>query len=362
MPDRLPRTHVFIIDGTLSRLHEGYESNAGLLYKLLRSSGPSLSQTLGYHPGVQGEGWQKWLNVATGANINQCIESGYAALASRYEPGDRIMLFGYSRGAYAVRSLCGFISRIGLLRRRHATQRRVHRAFRYYQTEVLSPQAYLFSTRYCHRDVRIEVIGVWDTVRALGLPLPLLSRLAPMVSDFHDHTLGDNVVHAFQALALDETRTAYAPLPWLKRPGWPGQMEQAWFAGAHPDVGGQVGDFPAARPLGNIPLVWMLEKAEACGLTLPKGWQDAYPTDASAPMHGARRGRARYFITRARRQAGLCGNEYEHASVAARCAALPRYRPKARWPGGTGARNGIWDRALRRPGEEGVTAGPAAEP
>ncbi len=331
MSDRLPRTHVFIIDGTLSRLHEGHESNAGLLYKLLRSAGPGLSQTPGYHPGVQGEGWRKWLHVATGETINQSIESGYGALASRYEPGDRIMLFGYSRGAYAVRSLCGFISRVGLLRRRHATQRRVHRAFRYYQADVLSPQAHLFSTRYCHRDVRIEAIGVWDTVRALGLPLPLLSRLAPMVSDFHDHTLGDNVVHAFQALALDETRTAYAPLPWQQKSDWPGQMEQAWFPGAHADVGGQLGDFPAARPLGNLPLVWMLERAEACGLILPRGWQNKFPTDPAAPMHGVRRGRARYFLTRARRQAGLCENEYEHPSVAARQAALPRYRPKARW-------------------------------
>jgi len=362
MTERLPRTHVFIIDGTLSRLHEGYESNAGLLYKLLRASGPSLSQTLGYHPGVQGEGWRKWLDVATGTNINQCIESGYAALASRYEPGDRIMLFGYSRGAYAVRSLCGFISRIGLLRRRHATQRRVHRAFRYYQAEVLSPQGYLFSTRYCHRDVRIEVIGVWDTVRALGLPVPFLTRLAPMVSDFHDHTLGDNVVHAFQALALDETRTAYAPLPWQEKSGWPGQMKQAWFPGAHPDVGGQLGDFPAARPLGNIPLVWMLEQAEACGLILPRGWHENFPTDPAAPMHGARRGRARYFVTRARRQAGLCDNEYEHSSVAARRDALPRYRPKARWPAGPDARRRFWKPEMADPVDDGITAGQTAEP
>ncbi len=362
MPERLPRTHVFIIDGTLSRLQEGHESNAGLLYKLLRASGPSLSQTLGYHPGVQGEGWRKWLDVATGTTINQCIESGYAALASRYEPGDRIMLFGYSRGAYAVRSLCGFISRIGLLRRRHATERRVHRAFRYYQAEMLSPQAYLFSTRYCHRDVRIEVIGVWDTVRALGLPLPFLSRLAPMVSDFHDHTLGDNVVHAFQALALDETRAAYAPLPWQEKPGWPGQMKQAWFAGAHPDVGGQLGDFPAARPLGNIPLIWMLEQAEACGLILPRDWHEKFPIDPAAPMHGARRARARYFVTRRRRRAGLCDNEYEHSSVAARRVALPRYRPKARWPLAAEPGRKFWQRAVTDHGDDGIIASPAAEP
>ncbi len=114
-----PRTHVFIIDGTLSNISDGQETNAGLLYKLLREGGARMDQTVGYDPGIQWGGFRKWLNVAAGLTINQSIEAGYAALASRYEPGDRILLFGYSRGAYAVRSLAGFIGRIGLLRSRH---------------------------------------------------------------------------------------------------------------------------------------------------------------------------------------------------------------------------------------------------
>ena len=118
------RTHVFIIDGTLSRLDEGRESNAGLLYKLLTERRRA-DQTVGYDPGIQGEGLRKWVDVASGATINLSIEHGYAALASRYAPGDRIMLFGYSRGAYAARSLAGFIGAVGLLRKRHATQRRL---------------------------------------------------------------------------------------------------------------------------------------------------------------------------------------------------------------------------------------------
>ncbi len=331
MSDRPSRTHVFIIDGTLSRLINGYETNAGLLYKLLEEMGPRIDQTVGYDPGVQGDGWNKWLNVAAGQGVNLSIEAGYSTLCSRYQPGDKIMLFGYSRGAYAARSLAGFIDRIGLLKRRHATQRRIHRAFRYYEAERLTNQARLFSAKFCRRNVPIEMIGVWDTVRALGLPYPVLSRLAPMATEFHDHRLGRNVRHAYQALALDETRTAYAPLPWKQHEDWSGNLQQVWFAGTHADIGGQVWRKSSARPLANIPLHWMLERAEQCGLILPSGWRERFEQDACAPMHGNRRGSAKFFVLRKPRIAGACGSESEHPTVDQRQAGVPGYRPKARW-------------------------------
>jgi len=326
------RLHVFIIDGTLSRLHAGHESNAGLLYKLLQDrSVPRVSQTIGYDPGIQGDGWRKWVNVASGMTINTSIAAGYAALCSRYREGDRIMLFGYSRGAYAVRSLAGMIGSIGLLRRQHATERRVRRAFRYYEAATLSPQGRLFSERYCRTGVKIDCVGVWDTVRALGLPYPVLSRLAPMATDFHDHKLGPNVRNAFQALALDETRTAYAPLPWRRQTDWPGRLEQCWFPGTHADVGGQVWRRPAARGLSNLSLIWMLERAEECGMMLPPDWRTRFEADPGAPSMGLFRGAARYFVIRAARVAGRCPSENLHFSVGARQDLVPRYTPKARW-------------------------------
>ncbi len=310
MPPRPARTHVFVIDGTMSRLQDGYETNAGLIYKLLAEVGPRAEQSVGYHPGVQGAGWGKWLTVAAGTTINLSICAGYSVLCSRYAPGDRIMLFGYSRGAYAARSLAGMIGRIGLLRRRHATERRVMRAFRHYQAADGSRAAAVFSDRFCRPGVPIELLGVFDTVSALGLPYPLISRLAPMATHFHDHALGTHMRHAAQALALDETRTAYAPVLWSDWPDTALSVEQLWFPGAHADVGGQVGRFPAARPLANIHWsgCWSGPRAAACGCrrtgargchaTLPRrcaaaggamrrcSW--AVPRGASAPRRARR--------------------------------------------------------------------------
>lgn len=330
MPPRPTRTHVFIIDGTLSQLADGYETNAGLLYKLLREVGPRVEQTFAYDPGVQGQGSRKWLEVAAGLGINRSIEHGYAVLASRYEPGDRIMLFGFSRGAYAVRSLAGFISNIGLLKRRHATHRRVVRAFRYYEADYPTEFSRQFSEKFCHEHVPIEMIGVWDTVGALGLPYPILSRIAPMATEFHNHQLGRNIRHAFHALALDETRTAFRPILWEADRGWRGVLEQVWFSGAHADIGGQVGRFSAARPLSNIPLRWMLDKAVACGLRLPPDWQARFPTDPLAPMVGDRRNTGRLFILRQSRMVEEADGHRLHPSVAYRRAHLAGYRPRAR--------------------------------
>ncbi len=328
-PARPSRRHIYIIDGTLSRIEDGDETNAGLLYKLLSEGGAQAQQTVGYHPGVQAEGLLKWLNIAAGIGINRSIMAGYATLSSRYRPGDSIMLFGYSRGAYAVRSLAGLIGRIGMLRAEEATERRVARVFRYYEATKTSPAAKDFCDAYCHSNVNIEVLGVWDTVKALGLPYPILNRLAPMATEFHDHSLLNNTRNAFQALALDENRTSYAPLPWRIKKNYKGHVEQMWFAGAHADVGGQVWQRPQSRGLSNIPLIWMLERAEACGLKLPDGWRDEFPQNPLAPMYGAYRGKGKLFIGRAPRTVGLCSSEDVHHTVHERISRKRRYKPRA---------------------------------
>ncbi|MEM9138293.1 MAG: DUF2235 domain-containing protein [Pseudomonadota bacterium] len=327
---RPPRALVFVCDGTLSSIARGEETNAGLLWRLLRAGGQTDTQRYSYDRGVQGRGWRKWVNAASGQGVNLSICRGYAFLASRYQPGDRIYLFGYSRGAYAVRSLAGMIGRIGLLKQNYATERHVRLAFRFYEVGSNSPARRHFSSHRCQEDVPIEMLGVWDTVKSLGLPYPLLNRLAPMATEFHDAALGAHIRHGYHALGIDEDRRSYTPLLWDRSPDWKGRLEQVWFPGAHGDVGGEVRAMPAARPLSNLSLLWMLSRAERCGLTLPPDWQARIETDAAAPMMGCRRGIARFFIHRGRRTVGKSDGEALHGSVADRREKLPRYKPRAR--------------------------------
>ncbi len=320
--------HIVILDGTLSRLDAGMETNAGLLYKLLVAQDRD-DQNVYYHPGINGTGLSKWITVAAGVGINMMICAAYSHIARHYQTGDRIYLFGFSRGAYAVRSLAGMIGRVGLLRPHALSHDRVQQAFGHYKCDDLTPHAVEFKQRYCHIHTKIEMVGVWDTVKSLGLHYPVLCRFAPMATEFHDDRLGTNIVNAFQALALDETRTAYSPILWRPVDGWHGHLEQRWFAGAHADVGGQVETYRKSRPLSNIPLVWMLEKSAACGLDLPAGWADRFPTDATAPMVGSFAGLGKLFLSRRPRHA--CHSPYDdlHESVLERIENLKSYRPKA---------------------------------
>ncbi|MFK7944542.1 MAG: DUF2235 domain-containing protein [Paracoccaceae bacterium] len=329
MTQSTPRNLVFICDGTLSSMESGQETNAGLLYRMMSESGQTNAQRIAYDAGIQGTGWRKWVAAASGLGINLSIEHGYTFLATHYRPGDRIFLFGYSRGAYAVRSLAGMIGKIGLLRREYATERHVHLAFRFYQIGSNSIARQHFSTHRCHTDPPIEMLGIWDTVKSLGLPYPIIHRLAPMATEFHDDQLGPNIRHGYHALAIDEDRTSYEPLLWRLSPDWQGRVEQAWFPGAHGDVGGEVRDLPAARSLSNISLNWMLRRAERCGMQLPADWEDRFLEEPSAPMMGCRRGIARLFLFRKPRNTGGGDGETVHLSIRDRMKGKPGYYPAA---------------------------------
>ncbi|SLN28497.1 hypothetical protein ROA7023_00974 [Roseisalinus antarcticus] len=299
----------------MSSLQPGHETNAGITFQLLREVGISANLTVYYEAGLQWRDWSQTVDVVAGRGINRQIKRAYGVLASRYRPGDRIVLVGFSRGAYAVRSLAGVIDLVGLVRANDATVRVIRQAYRHYRSGARGPVSEAFRRRYCLDGVEIEAVAIWDTVKSLGLRLPGLVRRAEVKHSFHNHALGPSVRQGFHALALDETRDAYKPVMWQRPAGWSGVMEQVWFRGAHGDVGGQLGDDLFARPLANIPLVWMLERLEACGVPLPDGWKDRFPCDVDAPSVGTWRGWSKIMISRHRRIVGRCPSERLHETV-----------------------------------------------
>ena len=299
----------------MSSLQDGLESNAGLTYKLLCEMAPRARMSIRYEAGVQWRRWRDILDVVEGRGINRQIRRAYGFIASRYRPGDRIFLIGFSRGAYAVRSLAGIIDRVGLLKAEHATVRNIRQIYRHYQLAPKSKAAQDFAKAFCYDKAPIEMVGVWDTVKSLGINVPLLWRLSRIEHEFHDDELGEVITHGFHALAMDETRLSYKPVLWSTPAGYQGHIEQVWFRGTHGDIGGQLGGDNASRPLSNIPLVWMLENLSRCDVDLPLDWHDRFPQNVKAPSLGTLRGWGKLLVSRRKRTIGRDVSERVHESI-----------------------------------------------
>ncbi len=301
----------------MSSMTPGCETNIGLTFRLLKDLPADSTVRLYYEPGIQWRGIARAHEVMAGIGINRQIKRAYAWLATGYKPGDRIFLMGYSRGAYAVRSLGGLIDRMGLLRRDLVTQGMVEEIYALYREDPEGAAARALSGRVCFRDVPIRFLGAYDTVRALGIRYPLVWRFLPLPHPYHSHTLGDHVEVARQALALDETRVAYAPVLWnTTSPDRNGRdVQQVWFKGSHGDIGGQLNGRATARARSNISLTWMLEEASSSGLPLPANWQSRFPTDPEAPSVGNFSGFGKLFWARKRRVVGVDPSERLHPSA-----------------------------------------------
>lgn len=230
-----------------------------------------------YHRGVGTNRYDRIRGGMFGLGLSRDVRDAYRFLVQNFEPGDEVFLFGFSRGAYTARSIAGFVRNCGVLRREEAG--RIDEAYALYRSRSnrkhpRSIEAQLFRRSHSH-ETSIRFIGVWDTVGALGIPLSGL-RLINLVNrrwQFHDTTLSSTVHAAFQALAIDEKRRPFRPAIWERSDCADGQrLEQVWFAGAHSDVGGGTPD----PTLAEVPLLWMVDRARACGL--------AFETDAFSPL------------------------------------------------------------------------------
>lgn len=309
-------THVILLDGTMSSLTRGCETNIGLTYRLLMELPRDAGVQVYYEPGIQWRGVRRAHEVMAGIGINRQIRRAYAWLSASYRPGDRVVLMGYSRGAYAMRSLGGLIDRMGLLRPGALDQDRIEALYELYRTAPESAAAQVMKDTHCRTDVPVDFLGAYDTVRALGMRYPLIWRFLPLPHPYHTHTLGRHIRVARQALAMDETRVAYSPILWdTARAGRGQSVVQMWFKGTHGDIGGQLNGRAVARPRSNLVLTWMLSEAEANGLRLPRDWQARFPVDAEAPSVGNITGFGKLFWERRRRVVGRDASEVVHPTA-----------------------------------------------
>lgn len=252
-------------DGTWNAADRRHPTNVVKLSRaILPADAAGAAQPLLYDPGVgTGNLPDRLLGGVLGLGLSRNVEDGYRFLVQNYEPGDRVYLFGFSRGAYTVRSLAGLLRNAGVLRREHAD--RVAEAMRLYRgpEHPDSPAAQRFRAEHAH-EVGCAFLGVWDTVGALGIPGRWLNAIGRRRHEFHDVTLSRSVESAFHALAIDERRRSFTPTLWERQSHPEQRVEQVWFAGAHSDVGGGYGD----SSLADLALLWLAERAVECGLAI----------------------------------------------------------------------------------------------
>ena len=313
---------------------------------------------------------------AFGWGLNRNIKTAYSELAKHYNHGDKIMIFGFSRGAYTARSLAGMLRKCGLPPKNAVTRRVVNRAFRLYRkrgsnnapdTPHIWRQRRDMSPDYATSDkdlrdrndgsklLEIAYLGVWDTVGALGIPSNLLGPLAGLINSrhqFHDTDLSSIVKSARHAVALDERRKFYVPSLWhnldsgdnrglntgdtsANRP-----YQQMWFIGDHRILGGR----SDVRSLVSYGMSWIVEGAKNVGMTLSAGADipDATPDPtASAPEMNNPRGFYNLSPGLLRWRDGPRKTADRHPSVDLRLDADPLYRPRSMaalrpdlWPSG----------------------------
>ena len=285
-------------------------------------------QIVHYHSGVGTGRFDHLRGGAFGFGLSANILEAYRFVVRRFEPGDALFLFGFSRGAYTARSLAGLIRNCGVLRT--PAPDRIEQAYALYRRrdDASHPrgiEARLFRRMHAH-ETRLRCIGVWDTVGALGIPGGGFRWLNRRWA-FHDVHLSGTVDNAFQALAADEERKVFVPALWRRQPESNGQrLEQVWFAGAHSNVGGGYAD----AGLSDLAFLWMAQRAAECGLELDE--QVVRDTARPNPLGELRDSSVGIyrFLPGRRRPIGEMpgGNESVHDSVEARLAAVPGYRPE----------------------------------
>ena len=340
----MDRNIVICSDGTGNSAAKFHGTNVWRIFTALDRQSADAEQITYYDDGVGTDSVRilRLLGGGFGLGLTRNIIQAYRFLVMNYEPNDKVFLFGFSRGAFTVRSLAGLIGRCGLMDRRvlmaadsedaqTTLLRRVVRAYRSTKTisdvsgETDECKERRIRNELCLSDLKprsipIEFIGVWDTVDAVGMPV---DELKHVIEYFWGRTFGrrlwhfnDQIPHyriryAYQALALDDERRTFHPILWelpedddrhveesTSRPNavksrTRTQVEQLWFAGMHANVGG---GYPRDE-LAHVSLNWMIENAKRHGLIFLARQQEQFKqaADVHGHMHNSRTGLRMFY-------------------------------------------------------------------
>jgi uncharacterized protein (DUF2235 family) len=254
---------IICCDGTGNQLDETYSNVVKIFSVIQRIPGKQVAY---YDPGVGTLSYDKdlipirrrlkrGLALATGAGLEDNVSEAYSFLMENYEDGDKVFLFGFSRGAYTVRVLAGLIREMGLLRK--GCQNLISYAWDSYRLCYQKNTANItreFRENFS-REVKIHFMGIWDTVSSVGF---FTGRRS-----YPNTWKNPGVFTVRHALAIDELRRFYRQNLFEKTESYQ-DVKQVWFAGAHSDVGGSYG--LNESELAQNTLQWMIREASAAGL------------------------------------------------------------------------------------------------
>lgn len=261
----MPRNIVICCDGTNNEI-AGNQTNVLRLYRMMIRNA---EQVTFYDAGVGTNAdptsqwpWRrairKHLDGGIGISIRENVLDAYRFLINQYKEGDKIFLFGFSRGAYTVRAVAAMIMRCGLLwpENSHLAEY----AWSVFTDEDRSGDARRQFAgparikKVFGREINVHFVGVWDTVSSFGWIWDLLT-----IPNTRENEIISHIRHA---VSIDERRSCFQPN--LVQPSTEQDCREVWFAGVHADVGGGYSDSEAG--LSRIALRWMISEAKLQGL------------------------------------------------------------------------------------------------
>jgi uncharacterized protein (DUF2235 family) len=361
----MARRIILLSDGTGNAASRVWRTNVWRLFESLDLTGSD--QVAMYDDGVGTSSFKPFavLGGAFGWGLKRNVLDLYKFVCRNYRSDeDEIFAFGFSRGAFTIRVVMGLICSQGLVR--YETEAELYKkardAYRAFRRENFHTIARLEEIPRSIRDLfssydktenrpvnKIRFLGLWDTVAAYGLPVDEMTRgvsqwLFPL--ELPERALSDRVQRACHALALDDERTTFHPVLWTERGEKPApadgdgvrrtkdeRISQVWFAGVHSNVGGGYPD----DSLAHIPLNWIMNEAQACGLvykTPPAADPDAVThirgeRDKDGRLYDSRKGLGSYYRYGPRKISDLCHMRFSRRRDDAVEIAIPKIHESA---------------------------------